>query len=192
MRITRTQLRNLIRETLESDSGADESTEEEEYGALSSGNKWLGEIPAGILTTCSSKPIAGVRDTARDCISAHKPAGLWYADGVEWIDWMRYEMPSWLDKVNYVYRVVPSASVLKLKTPQAIRAFHNNYGSRDAWTIRWDAVADEYDGVEIIPYHRELRYSDISWYYTWDIASGCIWRPSGIAELELIAKRPGL
>lgn len=190
--INEARLRSLIRETLESDAGADESTEEEEYGALSAGNKWLGEIPAGILTTCSSKPITGVRDTSRDCTSAHKPAGLWYADGVEWIDWMRYEMPAWLDKVNYVYRISPAASVLKLKTPQAIRTFHNKYGSRDRWMIRWDAVADEYDGVEIIPYQRELRNSDISWYYTWDVASGCIWRPSGIAELELIAKRPGL
>lgn len=186
---TEAQLRRLIRETLEQDPDAEESYEEEEYGALSAKNRWLREIPEGILTTCSSKPIPAIWDTSRSCGYSHKPRGLWYAPGREWIDWMRYEMPNWLNNVNYVYRIVPSGTVLKLQTSQEVRDFHNKFKSRDGQEINWGAVTEEYDGVEIIPYQPDLRYSNIGWYYTWDLASGCIWRPSGATEMELIAAR---
>lgn len=46
-------------------------------------------------------------------------------------------------------------------------------------------------GVEINPYQLEIRNSDVYWYCGWDIASGCIWRPSWADKLELIAIRPG-
>lgn len=192
MRITDTRLRSLIRETLESEMGSEESYEEEEYGSLSPTNKWLGEIPDGVLTTCSNEPIPSIRDTSRSCGYSFKPRGLWYAPGREWVDWMRYEMPNWLNNINYVYRIVPSGTVLKLQTEQEVRDFHNKFRTRDDREINWPAVTERYDGIEINPYQLDLRYSDVKWYYTWDLASGCIWRPGGVSDLELIATRPGV
>jgi hypothetical protein len=189
MRITERQLRQIIRETLEGDTPDDTESEE---GALSPENQWLGQIPSGILTTCSSRPIPAIRDTSSALSVDAKPSGLWYAPGREWIDWMRFERPEWLDRVNYVYRVVPSETVLKLQTVDQVRAFHNKYRSREGREIFWYTVADNYDGVEIIPYQVKLRVTDVRWYDRWDLESGCIWRPSGAAELELIATRPGV
>lgn len=47
--------------------------------------------------------------------------------------------------------------------------------------IDWKAVAKEYDGIEIDPYQYERRFSEgFLWYYGWDCASGCVWRPRGL------------
>ena len=43
--------------------------------------------------------------------------------------------------------------------------------------IDWRKVAKKYDGIEINPMIYELRMMALSWYYGWDVASGCIWKP---------------
>ena len=47
--------------------------------------------------------------------------------------------------------------------------------------IDWPKVTEHYTGIEICPYLNSRR--DVSWYYGWDVASGCVWDPSGIKEL---------
>ena len=50
--------------------------------------------------------------------------------------------------------------------------------------IDWPRVANDYAGIEICPYLSSKRNDDDSfWYYGWDVASGCVWDPSGIKEL---------
>lgn len=49
--------------------------------------------------------------------------------------------------------------------------------------INWPAVAEEYDGLVIAPYVWGRRFArNMLWYYGWDCASGCIWRPSKAVE----------
>ena len=48
----------------------------------------------------------------------------------------------------------------------------------------WYCHGDKYDGIEINPYQFEARYQ-YTWYYGWDIASGCIWNLSGV-KLKLL------
>jgi hypothetical protein len=56
--------------------------------------------------------------------------------------------------------------------------------------INWMKVSKVADGVEICPVQPSLRDDPkIEWYYNWDVASGCIWRPSGLMELVLVAQR---
>tara|TARA_Y100001970_G_scaffold2942_1_gene3464 strand:- start:1204 stop:1773 length:570 start_codon:yes stop_codon:yes gene_type:complete len=50
--------------------------------------------------------------------------------------------------------------------------------------IDWPRVASDYAGIEICPYLSSKRNDDDSfWYYGWDVASGCVWDPSGVKEL---------
>lgn len=108
-----------------------------------------------------------------------KPKGLWYGFGTEWVDWVRAEMPSWESDSIYEL-VIDDSKVLKLTDDSMIDEFTNIYGVRDnrfpdlVPKIRWQDVAEKYTGIEINPYSWEAR-ANHSWYYGWDIASGCIW-----------------
>jgi hypothetical protein len=104
-------------------------------------------------------------------------------------------MPHWLEDVRFVYEVVPNfPRILELDTENDIRAFSEQYGVpgyRGAVDeIDWKSVGRLCDGIEICPYQWSLRMeSETGWYYAWDIASGCIWRPSGLKSFRVVAKR---
>jgi len=166
---------------------------------------WLKGLPRNELILTSPQMISGVRDTSGSCSTAWKPVGLWYASGTDWIEYLTYNMPDWISKVNYVYKIKPkyssgldgSGGVLKLSTEEEVRDFSEQFGisryGRGIDYVDWGSVSKIWDGIEIIPYQDSLRMdSATDWYYAWDIASGCIWRPSGASELELIRTRPGL
>ena len=56
-------------------------------------------------------------------------------------------------------------------------------------SINWKKVQnDGFNGIEICPYLFDKRM-DAQWYYGWDVASGCIWNKSGIADVSLIAQK---
>ena len=121
--------------------------------------------------------------------NGRKPKGLWYACGNEWLSWLRYEMPDWIG--NYVYSIdINEGSILNIRTYEELKEFDEAYGIKSEWTnvIDWGKVAEEYDGIEICPYIHEARYST-DWYYGWDVASGCIWRPSAVQSIKLIAEK---
>jgi hypothetical protein len=56
---------------------------------------------------------------------------------------------------------------------------------------QWTKVAEKYSGIEI-PVYSELGFRDLKdedytryyWLYTWDINSGCIWKPDGVVRLK--------
>jgi hypothetical protein len=59
------------------------------------------------------------------------------------------------------------------------------YPGDDAGWINWPAVAAEYDGIIVSPYIWDRRLSGpvrCMWYYPWDCASGCLWRPTKSVE----------
>jgi hypothetical protein len=178
-------------------------------------NTWLTDTPmrSDQRITFSPYPIHKFLDKRNRLQTSGKPTGLWYACGDEWLDFLRYDMPTWMDDVNYVYEVMigpkerwgsrGSAPVLQIKTMGEIRAFTAQYGECEkdrwspsqvrCWDIRWQDVADDFPGgIDICPYlsdARSLGYT--SWYYGWDVASGCLWGPTGFRGLRLLSKRPG-
>jgi hypothetical protein len=52
--------------------------------------------------------------------------------------------------------------------------------------IDWKKVAKEYSGIEICPYIGEQRLK-FSWYYPWDVASGCVWDNSAVKSINLVS-----
>ena len=99
--------------------------------------------------------------------------------------------------------------ILKIKSERDFDRFTKKYGvidkKNDIVGIKWLVVAMDFAGIEIIPYLEERRnfiprrvlknfYKDeskintlaLSWYYSWDIPSGCVWNWNAIKKIELI------
>ena len=72
-----------------------------------------------------------------------------------------------------------------------MKKFTDRYqGDTSTTHIRWQEIVDRYAGIVISPYIYSGRY-DFDWYYSWDVASGCVWNWKGIREIKLIAQREG-
>ena len=116
-------------------------------------------------------------------LASYKPAGLWYEVSGDWQRWCASDWPDWFVGLQ-AYRIVLSRKVhlLRIATVQALDTFHNRFVIGKE--IRWRLVALCYDGIEIAPYQwsRRLEYS---WYYGWDCASGCLWRPKDTLVIPL-------
>lgn len=125
-----------------------------------------------------------------------KPAGLWLSVGGAWPEWCKAESFA-LDRFKYVTRIelISGANVLWLRGEGDIITFHHEFADKDATPsyladyIRWDRVAEQYDGIVIAPYVWSCRLDGPAhhWYYGWDCASGCIWDPRCIASFECVA-----
>ena len=166
--------------------------------------KWFGHLVTDDQkVTISKEPIAEVQNTEALQKAAPKPRGLWYACGSEWIEWLEGEMPHWLEEGQNLYDVRPRYStvgvaegyrgkryvggVLRITTDKEMEMFDLGFHVTDM-QIDWPRVASIWDGIEICPYQYSFR--DIyGWYYGWDVASGCIWRPSGADGLTLLHSR---
>lgn len=126
-----------------------------------------------------------------------KPKGLWYGFGDEWIGWLKSEMPEWWDEAQYAYKVFPNIpNLLVINTIDELDQFIGKYNA--GRNIDWVRVAEEYDGIEFPSYSREgfrnLAFSSADhmkymWVYSMDIASGCIWNPSGIKNIKAFGKK---
>ena len=139
-----------------------------------------------------------------------KPNGLWYEcqDGSK-MDWKtfcdtglstkyskRYDSTYNVVLDEYLILFIPDthyfdkfASVPKPGKPSGFRgaygiphpAFPRNPKEN---LINWPKVAEHYSGIEICPYIGKRR--EVTWYYGWDVASGCVWSQQGIQELRKI------
>ena len=137
-----------------------------------------------------------------------KPQGVWYGCGDSWLKWMSREMPQWLDAVNYVYELeLDQEFILTITNEEQFKKFEWEYWGRAPWQerggwndtgppdgnfemIEWDTLVGQYDGIEICPYLKQFRMSKSFWYYTWDVASGCIWDSQvRIGEPKLLWQR---
>lgn len=184
-----------LREILDAGELADTETEDktmsEKLNYLGLVDK-IGPIPEDIESgvkriTISSEKISRIGSFTQT--AGRKPKGLWYACGNEWLSWLTYEMPEWIG--NYVYSIdVNEGSILNIRSYDQLIEFDKNYGVKTEWSshIDWEKVANRYDGIEICPYIYEARYS-LDWYYGWDVASGCIWNPSAVQSIKLIAEK---
>lgn len=163
----------------------------------------MADLPDDLrLSHWSDKPLGAIRSVVQgwegDYRSKyHKPKGLWVSvDGKDdWQAWCESEMPQWMEG-HERYRITLAAAprILMLPTPFDLDTFTSKYGREfhwgpgGAWTniyIDWPAVAADYSGVIIAPFHWSRRMHDrTGWYYCWDCASGCIWDADAIARVE--------
>lgn len=79
-------------------------------------------------------------------------------------------------------------SVLLISNEEDLLKFHNKFKTNDIIiSIDWPTVAKLYAGIEISPYQYNYRLkSGFIWYYGWDVASGCIWRPTNDCAIEQV------
>ena len=179
--------------------------EDDIYSNYQKLDDWMSGLPSDSMTTASSKSIDTIEDSSGKNSVDIKPSGIWYAPGSVWLTWMSREAPSWLNDINYIYKITPnysggldsSGGVLRLSTEDDVNDFSERFGVnlpgfRSVQFADWSAVASIWDGIEIIPYQDSLKYERLTaWYSSWHLSSGCIWRPSGVSSLELISSRPG-
>lgn len=131
-----------------------------------------------------------------------KPLGLWVSiEGEDdWLSWCKAEGFG-LSRLSCPTEIVlhPHARVMRVEGADALRKFHDTYQCRpwfadkigsssnlyEGSAIRRGGIAEEYDGIVIAPYVWSLRLDrNISWYYGWDCASGCIWNNRAVSELR--------
>jgi hypothetical protein len=117
----------------------------------------------------------------------NKPKGLWYGMGDSWIDWVRHEMPTW--ECNNLFKLdLDESKIIKLNNEEELLAFNDQYGEKDYINfIDWFEVSKKYSGIEIPNYLWSLRMDRrVSWYYGWDVASGCVWGEDAIISIDKI------
>lgn len=134
----------------------------------------------------SHQPVTEIKSTVQpipDEFGFAKPLGFWYSVGREWDDWCASEDFAGPFAHETILTIDPSR-VLMLRTEGDLRAFSAEYAfhASDRWSmgrsIRWDVLARAFGGIEIAPYQVGCR--DLSWYYGWDVASGCIWDAAAV------------
>ena len=173
--------------------------------ALGSTTSRLGTIRNRLLHY-SNAPVRKVARTKQGCDDDHsmgyfaKPRGLWLSveGDMDWHEWCVSEHFRDIEKqVCHEVVLKPKANILTLKSAEDLRVFTHFFAEIFSWgpglatrwvefKIRWDIVAKHYDGIIIAPYIWSERLGDLSWYYPWDCASGCIWNPRAIKEINVV------
>lgn len=131
----------------------------------------------------SETPLTSVRSVAQDTDPAYKPNGFWVSIGMEWKQFCEREEFN-LDTLATCTKVElkKSAHILYITNVAEFDAFNEKfvrYNELGDDMINWGRVAMFWDGIVIAPYIGDRRLTS-SWYYTWDIASGCIWNSKAV------------
>ena len=136
----------------------------------------------------SAKPLVGPIFNTREFQDAWwKPKGLWITTPGE-DDW-----PSYARKVFGRQRISHCSEIILASDHKVLFTDPWRLGGLYAMksritgsgVINWPKVAEKYQGVVIAPYCWEARI-ELDWYYSWDVASGCIWDPVAIAEIRRV------
>lgn len=125
----------------------------------------------------------------------YKPKGLWISDDGAWKEWCQDESFN-LECLAFEADIIlkPDAKILTLSSVIDLDAFHDKYkapildipGMKKIFGIKWNEVAKDYQGIVIAPYiwERRLEGEAHTWYYGWDVASGCIWDKDAIQAVR--------
>lgn len=144
-------------------------------------------------THITPKVLKKIRPEMREQEIDSKPKGFWYGIDGDWERWCRAEEWGLADVSDEYELTLRDENLLQISSVEELDAFHKVYHAHIGGFIRnyidWEAVAEKYDGIEIAPYQWERRLDGPAhrWYYGWDCASGCIWRPKGVT-IKLIGK----
>ena len=140
-----------------------------------------------------------------------RPCGLWVSVGDAWLNYQRQQSLTEVGSAHYPHRfqyaneviVRPDHGILVITNEAEFEAFNGAYSeprrrNRDGEEtkgIRWGRVLQDYTGIIIAP-HLEakaqrtsdsgipLPVAESHWYYTWVVASGCIWDASVILNVR--------
>ena len=121
-----------------------------------------------------------------------KPNGFWLSienkekEFYDWSDWCKSE-EFHLEGLKYRYSIEinDNAKVLELITNEDVVKFHKEYAV-SCYRVEWDRITKLYQAIFIYPYKWDLRLDgEISWYYTWDCSSACIWDLSIVNKIKL-------
>lgn len=119
-------------------------------------------------------------------INGNKPNGLWYAYGRAWVDFSQqhhllakvkdHELPPIfnvsINKDNYYI----------IDSVEDIYSFNSKYAlGITGKKINWFKVARSFDGFEVSNFCRNK--SDLYWYKSFDISSGCLWNLQKIINI---------
>lgn len=115
-----------------------------------------------------------------------KPSGFWVSVEDDWERWCKQE-DFGVQSLKYKHKVklTDNAKIYLISNPGELATFTARYGNGPYGTIFWERVAIDYDGIIIAPYLWPCRL-EYSWYYPWDVASGCIWNYSVIDSIVLV------
>lgn len=143
-----------------------------------------------------------------------KPLGMWYSIKWYWIENLSlswdYMSINYNEEPNkeyplgndYLYEVVLSDNVftnlnhkglgkiLLLSNYEDFELFYDLYKLDDntsSWErIDWRKVYIDYGGIELTDIHLDELLKKKSWWYGWDIPSGCIWNKDLIKKITLV------
>ncbi len=144
---------------------------------VNAGRAAFGDVPRLILAhqRIDGFDMSRIRPQER----RYKPRGLWYACGLEWLEWCSSEQPDWIGSWVYAVELNPR-HIFYIDTEAKLDAFAAEYTlGRE---LDWPRVAQEYAGVEFCPYFWDKRY-ELNWYSMLDVASGCVWAPHGVRSI---------
>lgn len=155
-------------------------------------NTQLPKIPDGMRIhdtgRNNKKEITKLRST-KNQESSFKPIGFWYGIGGDWFEWCLSEMPNWIGGILYEVVIPNSKNIFRIENSTQLKEFTLKYYDKNerilgkdilrTYDIDWKKVASDYDGIEISPYIYQMRM-EIGWYYSWDVASGCIWNTNAV------------
>jgi len=155
--------------------------------------------------TMSILPIETIQDKTNQLKTSDKPTGLWYGFGDNWINFVKNDFPvDDFSKHKYGYKVyVDNSKILSLIDDEDLDNFIWRYQeeighSQDGYSsweqfgksINWQKVSRNYSGIEM-PRYQELgwrtlhhKHKKYLFLYSWDVDSGCIWRPDGILKIK--------
>ena len=148
----------------------------------------------------------------RQSSSSMKPSGFWYACYSSWYNWTQ-ENDMFIGKYIHKINITPGSlrslntkdnnGLLVINNVDDLLLFDKRYKETIAWyypfdkkrsRIDWKKVSQDYGGIEICPYLgdrliKEGKWRRLEWYWSWDVASGCIWNTTILKNTELLYQR---
>lgn len=131
-----------------------------------------------------------------------KPMGLWYGIDDSWLAWCESEQQEWIG--NRFYRLnVDTSKLLLIGRDMSLDEFAKKYHVNPPYYdemakkglpipenimrfyIDWPEVTKRWSGIEI-PFYSWRHRRELLWYYTWDVASGCIWKADALLGFERV------
>jgi hypothetical protein len=125
-----------------------------------------------------------------------KPAGLWYGLDDDWFEWCSGENFDGIGKFTFDL-VINLGRIIVIETPVELILFYHKYKHElypGYFAIDWDKVKSDYSGIEIRNYYAMrwdvLPMEGSTWFYGWDVNSGCIWDLSVIESVNRTETSP--
>ena len=119
-----------------------------------------------------------------------RPNALWFGVGSQWYEWFNSNGMSMANqKHTYQVEIPDTLNILKVDTIDKVLNLQCKFQGSSQYTINWEKVKSEYDGVEFYPYLKyEMCIKGLNipiWYYGLDFAGGYIWNLEGIKATYL-------